>query len=340
MNNINSYGEKLKTQRIFDTFRENFRLTQLYAAYLERFPEIITKDMIDAVCEDGRISKSHAIAAILSELFALDTENSADDKSFFRSYILPSIRILDAKRYTDNPYYKNIKLPNVKRGEWEFRNESYTPYRAVICNDMIINEDFSEIAPLGFFEEEFCFPAVLEQGNEWMTLTPVDLDTCDLAIDEAHGKVITFGLGLGYYAYMVSRKETVESITVIEKSKKVIEIFREFILPQFDRPEKVRIINDDAFLYAEKKMPSENFDYAFVDTWRDASDGAPMYKRMKPLEKLSPTTKFSYWIENFLISRLRAIKIEELYSRFEKGELNMTSEEIKVFLTDVNNLII
>lgn len=338
MYDIKSYGEKLKIDRLFSTFSDNFRLTRLYAAYLEQFPEIITKDMIDSVCEGGRIGKTDAIAAILSELFALDTDKNDDDKAFFRNYILPSIRILDAKRYTENPYYKNIKLPDVKLGTWEFKNESYLPYRAVICDDMIMKEDFTEIAPLGFFEEEFFFPAVLEDGNEWMTLTPVDLDTCDFAIEAAHGKVVTFGLGLGYYAYMVSRKDTVKSITVVEKSEKVIELFKRYILPQFDHPEKVITVNADAFEYAEKIMPDEKFDYAFVDTWRDASDGAPMYKKMKPLEKLNSNTKFSYWIENFIISRLRALRFEEICVLYEKGELTMAFDEIKSRLTNIDYL--
>ena len=88
MSNINSYGEKLKIERLFDTFADNFRLTQLYAAYLGQFPEIITEELIGSVCEGGRISKTDAIAAILSELFALDTDNNEDDKRFFRNYIV------------------------------------------------------------------------------------------------------------------------------------------------------------------------------------------------------------------------------------------------------------
>ena len=66
-------------------------------------------------------------------------------------------------------------------------------------------------------------------------------------------------------------------------------------------------------------MPKENFDFAFVDTWRDASDGAPMYKKMKALEHLSEGTEFSYWIENFLISRLRAEKYAELREKLDTG---------------------
>ena len=63
-----------------------------------------------------------------------------------------------------------------------------------------------------------------------------------------------------------------------------------------------------------------HFDVAFVDTWRDASDGAPMYERMKRLEHLSPDTEFIYWIENFLISRLRAIRFAEIEDRLADGE--------------------
>ena len=275
--------------------------------------------MIAELSSDGQISRAEAVTAILCEAFGLDDSRGGDDRRLIREYIRPSVRELDARKYYENKYYKNIKIENVTDGEWELRQESYEPYRSVICGDMVINGDFSEYPPLGFFAERFYFPAVLENGNEWMTLTPVDLDTCDEAIDAAHGRVVTFGLGLGYYAYMVSEKENVEKITVIEKSENVIRLFKKYILPQFSHPEKVEIICADAFEYAEYEMPKRAFDYAFVDTWRDASDGAPMYEKMKRLEPLNPNTAFSYWIENFLISRLRAYRFEDLYNKTING---------------------
>ena len=297
--------EKRRIARLKDTFERNFRITRLYAEYLERYPEVISKEMIDTLTEDGEITREEALVALLSEIFALDFDK-IEDRILIRDYLTPSVRLLDAKKYENNPYYKNIKLKNITDGNWEIRREEYAPYRAVIAGDMIIGEDFSEIPPLGFFTEPFRFPAVLEGGNEWMTLTPVDLDTSEDAIRDAHGKVVTFGLGLGYYAYMAAQKAEVESVTVVELSEGVIKLFREHILPQIPNRDKIKIVNADAFEYAERVMPSEHFDYAFVDTWRDASDGAPMYKRMRALEKFSPDTKFSYWIENFLISRVRA----------------------------------
>ena len=303
--------DKIRLERIKETFENNFRITRLYAELLQRYPEIITKEMIDTLTEDGSITKEEAIVGLLSEIFALDFEKS-EDRRLILDYLTPSVRILNKEKYENNPYYKNIKLNNIKDGNWEIKIEEYKPYQAVICDDMIITDDFKEIPPLGFFTESFSFPAILEGGNEWMTLTPVDLDTCEEAIEAARGNVVTFGLGLGYYAYMASEKEEVDSVTVVELSKDVINLFKTHILPQMPNAHKIKIVNSDAFEYAQKVMPGENFDLAFVDTWRDASDGAPMYERMRTLEKYSENTKFMYWIENFLISRLRALKFEEL----------------------------
>ena len=322
-----SYDYTNRLERLFTTFEDNFRITRLYADYLSIFPEIITEEMILSLRDSG-IEDKYAISAILAEIFALDTDGNDADKRLFRNYILPSIRILDAEKYRNDPYYKSIKLPDVKLGSWEFKNEAYEPYRAVVCHDMIIEDDLSEIPPLGFFTERFEFPAVLEDGNEWMTLTPVDLDTSEYAIERARGKVVTFGLGLGYFAYMASLKDEVESVTVVELSERVIELFKKYVLPQFSHPEKIRIVNRDAFEYAELDMPQEHFDFAFVDTWRDASDGAPMYERMKRLEHLSKGTEFSYWIENFLISNIRARKFVELREKYIDGKLDMSYDEV------------
>ncbi len=312
--------EKEKFEKIRATLRLNYALTRLYADYLNNHPDCITRELVQLIREGTDMTREEALVGILSELFGIDFDRSVEDRRLIRDYLTPSVRMMKPERYTKNPYYVNIKIPNARVGDWELKTESYKPYRAVIAGDMEIYPDFREVPPLGFFEEEFFFPAVLEGGNEWMTLTPVDLDTCDEAIAAARGRVVTFGLGLGYYTYMVSEKEEVESITVVEKSPDVIKLFREYILPQFAHGEKVKIVEADAFEYAEKVMPTEGFDLAFVDTWRDAYDGAPMYEKMKRLEHLSPSTRFLYWIENFLVSRCRAIKYGEICDMIDDGD--------------------
>lgn len=307
-------SDRIKAERLFDTYRHNFAFSHMQNKYLTLCPEIIRADMVNELMRDAGIDKLEALSAYLTGIFGLDYESS-EDRTFIRDYIPASIRLLDAKKYEENPYCKNVKPQPRRFGRWELKYEKYPPYRAVVCDDMQLFDDFREIAPIGFFSEDFPFLAVLEDGNEWMTLTPVDIDTSDEAIEHARGKVVTFGLGLGYYAYMVHRKPEVESITVVELSPDVIKLFRENILPFFEYPEKVKIANADAFEYAEEVMPKEGFDVAFVDTWRDAGDGVPMYKKMKALEHLSENTEFLYWIENFLKSNIRSEYISSLLDK-------------------------
>jgi hypothetical protein len=315
-----NYSDKEKLKRLRHTFELNFRLTRLYANYLELCPELITKEMVDELTREADIEKTVALSALVAEIFGLDDARGGDDRRLIRDYLPRSVTLLSKEKYYNDPYYKNIKIPEISDGNWEFRHEVYPPYRAVVAGDMLLSEDFSEFPPLGFFESEFRFPAVLEGGNEWMTLTPVDLDTSTEAIARSRGKVITFGLGLGYFAYMASEKPEVTSVTVVERSEDVIRLFKKHILPQFGFADKIRIVSADAFDYAENVMPREDYDIAFVDTWRDASDGAPMFLRMKELEKLSPKTEFLYWIEGFIRSRLRSIRFFELTDMIDAGD--------------------
>ena len=116
-------------------------------------------------------------------------------------------------------------------------------------------------------------------------------------IAEAHGKVLTYGLGLGYYAYMVSEKSEVESVTVIECDDDAINLFKHHILPQFPNATKIKIIKCDAFEFALSDKATA-YDCVFADIWHDPSDGLEPYVFLKALEK--PGVRYSYWIENTL----------------------------------------
>lgn len=310
--------EQEKRRALARRFEDNFLLTRYYSLFLSEYPETLNTDMLTPLIGSG-LAPEEAYAACLSVLFGLDTEKSAEDRRFYREYLIPSVRHCDPGRYRSDPYFRAVPLENTKAGKWEIRIETYPAYRAFVCGDVECDRALKEITPIGFFEEPFSFPAILEDGNEWMTLTPVDLDTCRDAIEEAIGKVVTFGLGLGYFAFRACEKEEVTSVTVVELSEEVIELFIDKILPYFPHPEKLRIVHSDAFEYAEKTMPEEKFDFAFVDTWRDASDGYGTYLRMKKLEKFSPTTRFSYWVEKTLLSRLRAMVWNEVRLDWEDG---------------------
>lgn len=97
-----------------------------------------------------------------------------------------------------------------------------------------------------------------------MSNTPMERKTHIEAINKAKGNVLVSGLGLGMYLQNIKDKEEVTSITVIEKSKEVIELIAKY----FKDCQKIKIINEDIFNYT----PDIKFEFAFLDIWSDISE--------------------------------------------------------------------
>ena len=275
---------------------DNYKVFALLSNYLNHAPNLVSEEEMRDIVQYG-VSSEYAFAVILSAAFGLDVAAHPDDKELFNHYFTKMIHKLDATEYYNNLYYKNIKIPTIKVGNSELKYEKYQPFEGFVCNDIIQTKEGRQLPQIGFFETEFQFPAILENNRIWMTITPNEIETMKEPVNEAFGNVLTFGLGLGYYAYMVSEKDNVESVTIVEMNEDVIRLFKTYILPQFKHAHKITIIQADAFEFAERHMAKEQYDFVFTDLWHDVSDGMNMYTRMKTYEKQSPNTIFSYWIE-------------------------------------------
>jgi hypothetical protein len=297
------YAEKVR--KLSEIRQRNNEVGWMLCDYLNNNPCFITKELMDSAGNGGALSEETTFFALLTGACGLDIENDERDKQLANDYFRPAVKQMDIKHYLENPFYRTIYIPEAKYGNWELTHETYQPYEDFIYNDILLKEDFKEIPRIGFFNEVFQFPVVMENGHEWMAIKPNEIDTMQPAIDTIEGNVVTFGLGLGYFTYMASLKENVQHITVIDRDDEAIRLFKHYILPQFRYKEKVEIISDDAFEYAEKTMPDETFDYAFVDLWHDVSDGLELYLSMKKKEHFSYQTKFIYWMEESLLSGFR-----------------------------------
>ncbi|MBE6580905.1 MAG: hypothetical protein E7650_04720 [Ruminococcaceae bacterium] len=277
--------------------RYNGRLIELFSLYLNLMPSAIDKEMINDLASTCQISRAEAFAQYLAAMAGLEAEGR--DRSFFRYWLLPSIRELQARDYTSDAYFQSIKIPNATVGKWELKTESLRPFEAFVCNDFVVTKDGRMLPQIGFFEEEYPFPAVLENGCEWMTLQPNEMVTTTPAVKAAHGRVVTFGLGLGYFAYHAAEKPEVKCVTVVDISEDVIDLFKTHILPQFPHKEKIKLVKEDAFTFADTRLEGE-FDFVFADIWHDAGDGKELYLRMKEYEKKYPDIHFTYWLEDTL----------------------------------------
>ena len=257
---------------------------------------MITGDKIEEITKCG-VSIEYAFAVLLAAAFGLDVIDNSDDRDLFNNYFCNMLHKHDPDEYYADPYYRDIKIPSVKLGNSELKYDRYKPFEGFVCNDIFRTADGMQIPQIGFFETEFLFPAVFEDDRLWMSITPNEIETMKEAVEKAFGSVLTFGLGLGYYAYMVSLKSEVTEITIVESNDDVINLFNKYILPQFKYSDKIRIVKADAFEYAQNHLSGGKFDFVFTDLWHDVSDGIDMYLQMKKCEALSPDTQFMYWIE-------------------------------------------
>lgn len=287
---------------IEDIKKANSRIFKLMSIYLNLAPDYVDKEMMDAMTEGVRTRETleYSYASLVAAACGLDPYDNPVDKAFFREHFLPMMHLLDSKPYREDEYYKNIKFPEGKCGNWTFERRVCRAYEGFVFDDPITMDDGRVIPQIGFFEEDYPYPAVLEGGREWMTLMPNETNTTKPALDAARGKVLTYGLGLGYFAYMASIKDEVTSVTVVERSEDAIALFKEHILPQFPNPQKVTVVHSDAFEFAEKQMENGAYDTVFTDLWHDPSDGVELYLKMKEYENKLPNAQFVYWIEKTL----------------------------------------
>ncbi len=290
----------------------NARVTQLLSIYLNMTPQAITLDMLNELASTCNIPRERAYAECLAALCGVGTDPT--DRAFTTNYFVPMVHELDPSVFEQDLYYRTVRIPNRKWDRWEIRTMQLAPCEAFVCNDFRVYPDGRLVPQIGYFLRTYSYPAVLEDGREWMTLLPNETVTTRPAIGQASGKVLTYGLGLGYFAFMAAQKPEVASVTVIEKSQAVIDLFYSLLLPQFPHREKIRVLCADAFAYAGQTAPQEGYDFIFADIWHDVGDGRDAYLRFKALEPLYSGTRFAYWLED----SIRCYLAKQLWPQIKK----------------------
>ena len=294
----------MTNERMKQRMRLNSAMTQLVADYLQENSCAIQPEMVESLCQSCNNSQTDAVYTLFCILAGLDIDDNPQHRYLAEQYIKPGFRHLSAEEYKTDAYLQNIHFPEISQGNWTVRWESYHPFEILIYDDYHVDETGAECPQLGYFDTEYRYPCVYEKGVEWMSVIPSEINTMRPMLVKAWGRVLVCGLGLGYCAYHLSRKENVKQVIVVEKEAAVISWFKGWILPQWDHSEKLTIIQEDAFAVVDRLKPDE-IDTIFVDLWHNAADGAPLAQAMQLRESRLPKTQFLYWLQTSINSVLR-----------------------------------
>lgn len=227
----------------------------------------------------------------------------------------PSL-FIKTKEWINTPYHRKIHLDKIKSTYFEYVKEPI--FANELFNSDAIqkdkNKELNDWMKLRALDENCEAVYLLQDGEDWMLDAPSEANTNDIPAKKAHGKLLCFGLGIGYFLFMACQNENVNSITVIEQSNEVIEMFEKYLLPQFNTNKKIQIIQGDAFDYFHEEF-IKNFDSVYVDIWKSNDDGLDIIEKL--LEQyLPPYEKCQFWIEDSCLEMMWTLcywHFEELY---------------------------
>ncbi|MGL5540380.1 MAG: hypothetical protein ACRDBX_01965 [Erysipelotrichaceae bacterium] len=209
----------------------------------------------------------------------------------------PSL-FLSTEQFKQTPYHTHIKLDTINSNGFSFSQE-WLPANQLFNVEAIHpdpNRELKDYMTLRALDEPYLASILSQDGEVWMIDVPSEANTIDPYAAKAHGDVVTFGLGIGYFIYMAMQNPSVTSITVVERSPEVIKMFQEHLLPQFPTHIPLYFEQGDAFDYFNDAYLSR-FDYAFVDIWRSNEDG---FERIEALleQHLPAFEDVDFWIES------------------------------------------
>lgn len=144
---------------------------------------------------------------------------------------------------------------------------------------------------------------LLVNGRVMMSDTPMERLTNKDFIDNAHGRVMIAGLGIGLITQAIQEKENVSEIIVVEKHQDVIRLVADKIMHP-----KIKILNADIFDNVFDK--TDKFDTIYFDIWPTiTTDNLQEMAKLHRMYSKNKRTKESYmdsWMRDFLRKKRRS----------------------------------
>lgn len=249
----------------------------------EEYGDLFIKKLIsDTLQVDPELIDNDLVKEITDRLMVLDEE-------YYDNYYVKALSN-DLELY-----YMDTKLQTTRI------DAGFVDY----CKCPSVLGDIPAAPNLYYSPKEFNMLQLWIDDDLWMTLSPNEVYTMREPIDKAFGKVITCGIGIGYYAIMAAAKDNVESVTVVENNEGVIDLFRHFIMKKFPREVtgKISIVHADAYEYLYD-LKDGKFNYCFIDLWQGVQDTDQYFKAIHATAHFKKM-EYSLWIEDSFIVRFR-----------------------------------
>lgn len=259
---------------------------------------------------------------------------------------------LSTQEYIQNPYTSHIRFDDLSQTAFKYTQETIQAHELFSVSSIVEDEnrELNDWMKLRAMDEPYQATFLWQDNEVWMLDAPSEMNTIEPYAKKAKGKVLTFGLGIGFYVYMALLNDDVESVTIVERSPEVIQLFNTVLRPQFPQSKEIKIIQGDAFDYFNEDTLNQ-YDSVFVDIWQSNEDGLEMIERL--LEQYNPPfDQVDFWIESSCMEIMHALVFMVLKGMIENkayknkdpmlnrilGKINQYLQQKDEEVDDVNRL--
>ncbi len=334
--------DKKKFDELLNVGYDNISTSEMTNSFLEENYDALSKEAIDILKAEYGYEEEDAVEEAFYRFLGLES-GDPEVMKLRENNNFGHLTHLKEDEFLHHPFNR-ISIKEAVLGPYQLKYNAFLPYEIFNEDDTIGKEEnnFAEITSLGYFTKKVPYLMLTQKNEIWMSVTPHEIKTMKEEIASAKGKVLTFGLGLGYYAFEVSNKKEVESVTIIEKDSQVISLFEKNILPSFKHKEKIKIIKQDAFSFFRSELKNGLFDTIFVDIYHTAEDALPLYIRFRQYERQYGIKNIRYWIEKSILCYIRRyflVLFEECLNGYTSEDYNPSEEsESKILSLFYSNM--
>lgn len=104
--------------------------------------------------------------------------------------------------------------------------------------------------------------------DTWMSLSPFEIESQELACRHALGHTVVMGLGMGWVTANMALNPAVERVTVVERDPQVIALFQHMQVLEglpAEAAAKIHIVQADALQW--RPAPQQPVDFLYADIW-------------------------------------------------------------------------
>ena len=183
---MNLFKQDLQT-----AMAQNEIIRYAYSRYLNRNPRVLDAPTVREFAKECGLSDDEAFHSLFAACCGLECDTNPMHRELERRYLRSGLHCLEPLDYQNDAYYQTVRMPEITDGNWELGHGFYAPYEPFVCDHPVLCKDLREIPQIGYFTNRFDFPAVRENGVEWMTVTPNEIATMKEPIHSSQRERLT-----------------------------------------------------------------------------------------------------------------------------------------------------